>query len=160
MLAFTTTTFLQIKQLPMRYPDLARRMRGCVQALAQVLSDGEQEQRQEQNGERKSDDPPQPHQVEMVVRLWFLFVARISVLGWPDDEEVLVITAGRALDGLGLAEAGWDEVRGVLRGVMWIDWVHSGDGRRFWERVRAERSRVSQGREVVPTGDRSVARRV
>jgi hypothetical protein len=161
MLAFTTTTFLQIKQLPMRYPDLARRMRGCVRALAQVLSDGEQEHHQEQgqDGERKGErDPPQ--QVEIVVRLWFLFVARISVLGWPEDEDVLVTTAGRVLEGLGLAEAAWDEVRGVLRGVMWIDWVHSGDGRRFWERVRAERSRVSQGQEVVPNGDRSVARRV
>jgi hypothetical protein len=134
MLAFTTTTFLQIKQLPMRYPDLARRMRGCVRALAHL-----QPREQEQNWEiRKRDDPPPPQQTEMTVRLWFLFVARISVLGWPEDEEVLVIAAGRALASLGLAEAGWDEIRGMLRGVMWIDWVHSGDGRRFWEGVRSE----------------------
>ncbi|KAK4101122.1 hypothetical protein N658DRAFT_524308 [Parathielavia hyrcaniae] len=143
MLAFTTTTFLQIKQLPMRYADLAGRMRGCVQALVRRdIHRGAEE-------EEESIMDPSLRWARGVVGLWFLFVARISVLGWPDDEGVLVAAAGRTMAALGLAESGWDEVRGVLRGVMWIDWVHSGDGKKFWARVRAERD-VVQAEEWRP----------
>ncbi|KAK4120924.1 hypothetical protein N657DRAFT_692803 [Parathielavia appendiculata] len=130
MLAFTTTTFLQIKQLPMRYTDLARRMRECVLAMAQAG-----------RGEGEAERKPSLPQAGMV-ELWFCFVARISVLRWPDEEEALVAATARALAALGLAESGWEEVRAVLRGVMWIDWVHSGDGKEFWDTVKIERGLV------------------
>ncbi|KAK3904890.1 hypothetical protein C8A05DRAFT_42094 [Staphylotrichum tortipilum] len=83
MLAFSTTTFLQIQQLPLRYADLARRMRGCVRRLGRV---GEASLSQE----------------EARLALWFLFVATVSVLGGEGDEEGVVGAARRVAGGLGL----------------------------------------------------------
>jgi hypothetical protein len=66
--------------------------------------------------------------------VWFLFVAGVSVMREDGDEEMLVVALRRVLGRMGLS-GGWEEVRDVLRGVMWIDWVHSAGGRRLWEVV-------------------------
>jgi hypothetical protein len=105
---------LQIKQMSMRYADLAGRMRRVVGRLA-----GQKGQVEGCSAEAKG------------VVLWFLFVARISVLDGMEDEGLLASVAERVMGGLGLEEAGWEGVRGVLRGVMWIDFVHSDGGTKF-----------------------------
>ncbi|KXX77080.1 hypothetical protein MMYC01_206332 [Madurella mycetomatis] len=120
MLAFTTTTFLQIQELPMRYPDLAARMRRAVNDMAdRGKAEGGEEMRR--------------------LELWFLFVARISVVGGVEDEEMLARAAKEALKVLGLmgigSGAGWREVRDVLKGYMWIDWVHSARGLTFYMKL-------------------------
>lgn len=120
MLAFTTTTFLQIRQLPMRYRDLAARLRRAVSRMAD-----------DDNSEGGDDDLSR-------ATLWFLFVARISVLGGAEDEPMLVRAARRVLGELGLNRpgvSGWGAVRDVLRRYMWIDWVHSERGKAFYEKL-------------------------
>ncbi len=120
MLAFSATTFLQIKQMPMSHGDLARRMRECVPRL--LVRVGEEE------------CSPQ----EQRLALWFLFVANISVLGSTVEDKTMLVKATRQLVvGLGLAEACWDKVRDILRTVMWIDWLHSEGGKEFWDKVVA-----------------------
>ncbi|KAK4238931.1 hypothetical protein C8A03DRAFT_43410 [Achaetomium macrosporum] len=115
MLAFTTTTFLQIKQMPTRYADLARRMRACLAGLSTTENSSAEVCR---------------------LGLWFVFVARISVLDGAEDEEAQVRAARGLLDALRLAGAERSEVRDVLRGYMWIDWVHSEGGKAFWGKLR------------------------
>jgi hypothetical protein len=114
MLAFTTTTFLKVKEIPMPYHDLARRVRRVVDEMDTESSGG---------GEGV-----------MKLRLWFLFVARISVLDGPVHDETLVRTATAVLQQLGLTgpKTGWSEVRDALRAYMWIDWVHSEMGKAFY----------------------------
>jgi hypothetical protein len=90
MLAFTTTTFLQIKQMPMRYVDLAGRMRRFVRRLA------------EREGLVEGCSPQTGRLV-----LWFLFVARISVLGGVEDADMLAVVVERVLVFLGLGGGGW-----------------------------------------------------
>jgi hypothetical protein len=131
MLAFTTTLFLQIKLMPIRYADLARRVRACVEGMAAV------------------QNPPvaQSVSVEMgKLRLWFLFVARISVLFGAEDEDLLVRAAVGVVEGLAFSgEVEWQEVREVLRVFMWIDWVRPKEGKMFWEKVVAAREELSSG---------------
>lgn len=119
MLAFSTTVFLRIEGMPMRYGDLAGRVRGVVTSMAEeeVVSEGESESESERG--------------RLVV--WFLFVAGVSVLRDVEDQEMLAVVLKRVLGGLG--SSGWEEVRDVLKGVMWIDWVHSAGGRKLWEAV-------------------------
>ncbi|KAL2167994.1 hypothetical protein VTG60DRAFT_529 [Thermothelomyces hinnuleus] len=119
MLAFTSAIFLQIKRMPVRYGDLARRVRECADRLARVRP----EEGTESGG----------------LVLWFLSVARTSVLVGDEDEELLARAAGPAVDALQLWEARWPDVRELLRRYMWIDWVHSKEGAAFWERLSAAR---------------------
>lgn len=145
MLAFTTTTFLKIKQLPMRYVDLVRRMRECVHTLG---GKGGAPWEAGVNGgcSPQAAAAAAPGRLE----LWFLFVARISVLDAPEDEEMLVAATARVLRAMGLGGAGWDQVRDVLRAFMWVDWLHSEGGRAFWEVVSARGDVVSMLEDGVP----------
>ncbi|KAK4039629.1 hypothetical protein C8A01DRAFT_46960 [Parachaetomium inaequale] len=128
MLAFTTTLFLQIKLMPIRYADLARRVRACVEGMLV------QNPPAEQGGV--------PVQVGRL-RLWFLFVARTSVLSGAEDEEALVRATVGVVEGLGFTEeVEWQVVREVLREFMWIDWVRPKEGVVFWERLVAAREEL------------------
>ncbi|KAK4182578.1 hypothetical protein QBC35DRAFT_395685 [Podospora australis] len=119
MLAFSTTTFLQIRALPQKYHHLEKQLRDAVQALR--TNDAEESQQE---------------QVELTrLKLWFLMVACISVLGGPEDEAVLIPATKEVLGKLGLLTSPWSEVRDVLREIMWIDWVHSNYGQAFFRKV-------------------------
>lgn len=139
----TTTTFLKIKQLPMRYVDLARRMRECVRTL------GERGTSLEAGVNGGGCSPQAAAAAPGALELWFLFVARISVLDAPEDEEMLVAATGRVLRAMGLSGANWGQVREVLRALMWVDWLHSEGGKAFWEVVSSAGDAASLSEEGV-----------
>lgn len=115
MLAFTTTTFLHVKGLPFKFPHLQEQARECLQNLDTKKQSGN-------------------------LRLWFLFVAYISALGSHGTAEDgrLLIEKGREIVEVmkgEKSELGWTDVRDILMEVMWIDWVHSEDGKEFLDKV-------------------------
>ncbi|KAK0670032.1 hypothetical protein QBC41DRAFT_98710 [Cercophora samala] len=120
MLAFTTTTFLHVKGFPFKFPHLQGEVRECLRDL---------------ETKEQSD----------MLGLWFLFVAYISALGshGTGDDERLLFEKGREIVEVmngDKSTLGWNEVRDMLMEVMWIDWVHSEDGREFLDKITAARN--------------------
>ncbi|KAK3990681.1 hypothetical protein QBC44DRAFT_324597 [Cladorrhinum sp. PSN332] len=119
MITFTTTTFLQIRNLPMRYTHLTRRLKQRLAAFSELDADGNE------------------NEALTRYRLWFVFLAAISVVTDPEDEDLLVGAARLVLARqAGMAEAPtWNDVRDVLREHMWVDWLHSAFGKTFYGKV-------------------------
>ncbi|KAK4228103.1 hypothetical protein QBC38DRAFT_476161 [Podospora fimiseda] len=115
MLTFTTTTFLQVRNLPMRYMDLTRRLRKLLSTISQR--------------DQKEDDAVTKY------KLWLVFIAAISIVTDPEDESLFISAATPLLVKLGMVDASWNNVRGALREFLWVDWLQSAFGRSFHARV-------------------------
>jgi len=143
MLAFSATTFLSLEGMPMRYNGLGAKVRRSVVKLSEI--DKETVDTKDWKG-------------FLHMKLWYLFVANISVMNGPDDEQLLVAQLAETLVKLGLkpqrvvsgSSAGsspasttsttsihgptarlgqWNDVREVLINHLWIDCVHGARGR-------------------------------
>ncbi|KAK3344259.1 hypothetical protein B0T25DRAFT_463449 [Lasiosphaeria hispida] len=107
MLAFSTTTFLQIQGLPAdNNKDLSAKARTFLQ-LPQTVG-------QQQFGTEAREE-------FLKLKLWFLFVAYITILSRLEDEELIVANVAETVTSLGLSS--WPGVREVLLDHMWIDWL-------------------------------------
>lgn len=103
----------------MNYNDLARRLRGRLVAFQQ---------------------PEIEEGAELTkLKLWFLFMAAISVLTEPDDESLLLGVARQLLGRLGMANATWNNVRDILREHIWVDWLHLPYGQGFFGKIIAQK---------------------
>lgn len=66
------------------------------------------------------------------LKLWLLFIGSISFI---DSTELWLISAIIELTG----EYDWPEIRDRLKGIMWIDAVHDGPGKKIFEATRTAR---------------------
>ena len=115
MLAFSTTIFLQMANLSMRFDHLA----GSLEAALRTLH-----------------IPTATDRNGWEMRLWLLFVVGISILGdriggWL-RENVLQV-----LDVLKLNT--WKKVRFILKDHLWIDMIHDSMGEEMFRRYAAGR---------------------
>ncbi|KAK4166281.1 hypothetical protein QBC43DRAFT_233681 [Cladorrhinum sp. PSN259] len=117
LITFTTTAFLQVRGMPMQYEDLTRQLRERLVTFDQQFEDDEKEELTR-------------------YKLWFLFMAAISVVTDPADEHLLLGAASALLARIGMTGAPWNDIRGVLREHMWVDMLHSAYGKEFYEKVQ------------------------
>ncbi|KAK0707109.1 hypothetical protein B0T26DRAFT_756497 [Lasiosphaeria miniovina] len=121
MLAFACTTIFQIRLYPLKYKNLAGTMRHFI-----MLG-------MEEHGEDEEEKDP----ALLRLKLWFIFIAHVSVIIDPEDTELLVSSACRTLSDLGMASASWSVVREVLLEHMWVDYIHGEKGEALFAEVRA-----------------------
>ncbi|KAK3684052.1 putative necrosis-inducing factor-domain-containing protein [Podospora appendiculata] len=114
MLAFTITTFLKINGVAVKYEALAQSIRGTLLSPS-FLADAEQ------TGARGGRSA-----AFLRLKLWYLFVAYVSVLDGAEDEAVLVHRVRETLSALGLCQRSvsvspsWPEVRDILREHIYL----------------------------------------
>ncbi|KAK0704876.1 hypothetical protein B0H67DRAFT_603885 [Lasiosphaeris hirsuta] len=107
MLAFSTTTFLQIQGLP---ADNNKDLSAKARTFLRLPPTAEQQQFEKEALEEF-----------LKLKLWFLFVAYITILSRLGDEDLIVAHVAKIVASLGLNS--WRGVREILLDHMWIDWL-------------------------------------
>ncbi|KAF8849032.1 hypothetical protein BDZ45DRAFT_773889 [Acephala macrosclerotiorum] len=106
-LAFSTTVFLQMAGVKVRYGSLSRQLKSSIH---------------HKSLEQAPDD----------LCIWIFFVASISAVTDEDDFWVIPLLKRR----LQIADVeSWNAVRGILKKFTWIDALHDADGKRVFDRV-------------------------
>jgi hypothetical protein len=110
MLSVSTTIFLAVNGVPVKYDILAAQFRSLLQPLK---SQGSTE--------------------KLKFTLWLLFVGKTSSLSGPEDaawlEQLLYETS------LSLKIATWHQAREVLKNYIWVDVAHDTAGKQFFHTI-------------------------
>lgn len=107
MLAFSTTMFFKAEAVPLNYVYLAHKLRAVLSLI----------------GEDASTDWSR-------LCLWLIFVGRVSVL--DSAEDLLLLQRQFLKINLALRLTRWSEARQILKGFMWVDFIHNGAGEDFF----------------------------
>jgi hypothetical protein len=69
------------------------------------------------------------------LKLWLVYLGRMSVLDLPEDQPWLAQNLRRTTRALGLTT--WVEVRSVLKGLLWVDIFHDEAGERIFNSAKS-----------------------
>lgn len=113
ILAFATNVFLQTRGIKIEFDFINEKLRNVVE------------------GEGFKN-------IDYEVRIWVLFVVGIVGVGGEDEGWFVPLLRKEIGErGNGKMEM-WEEIRRLLKGILWIDALHDEDGKRIFEMVCGE----------------------